>query len=105
MRKLVFSFLIDGVVLTTDDLFAAGLDVTVLLAVALPDDSPEEACIRLPAVRPSVPLFLLTVLLDPIPPLSEEPLPNTLSEPVWCLEPYHASLLCSTPPMCPGPCT
>ena len=46
-------------------------------------------------VSPDLPvelLFLLTVLLDPIPPLSEVPLANTLSEPVWCLEPYHTSL-------------
>jgi hypothetical protein len=43
------------------------------------------------------------VLLFPMPPLSDELLPNTLSEPVWCLDPYHTSLWWSTFPMCPGP--
>lgn len=71
----------EGVVLTTEDLLTAG-DVrmaAVLPPAALPDDTPAFACTRLAVV---VLLFLLTVLLLPIPPLSEDPLANTLSEPV-----------------------
>lgn len=87
--------LIDGVVLTTVDLFA----VLPLVSVPLVADVtlfgvvlPAVAC-ALVVVVPVAVLFLLTVLLLPMPPLSEEPLPNTLSDPVSCLEPYHTSFL------------
>lgn len=40
--------------------------------------------------------LLLTVLLLPTPPLIDEVPANSLSEPVWLLEPYHTSLLLST---------
>ena len=87
--------LIDGVVLTTVDLLA----VLPLVALPLVADVtlfgvvlPAAAC-ALVVVVPAAVLFLLTVLLLPMPPLSEELLPNTLSDPVWCLEPYHTSFL------------
>lgn len=81
----------EGVVLITDDLLAAGVwaDAVVLPLAVLPDDTPADASARLADV---LLLFLLTVLLLPIPPLRDELLPNTLSELVWCLEPYHTSL-------------
>lgn len=76
--------LIDGVVLTTVDL----LVVLPLVAVPLVADVtlfgvvlPAVAC-DLVVVLPATVLFLLTVLLLPMPPLSEVPLPNTLSDPV-----------------------
>lgn len=105
LRPLVFSFLIEGVVLTTDERFAVEVEpaVTVLPVDALPDETLPDACARLALVL-LVLLFLLTVLLVPIPPLRDEPLPNTLSAPVWCLEPYHTSLWSGFPPMWPGPC-
>ena len=101
LRTLVFSFLIEGVVLTTDDLLVRAdlAEDTVLPPAALPEDIPVEAWTRFAELL----LFLLTVLLFPMPPLSDELLPNTLSEPVWCLDPYHTSLWWSTFPMCPGP--
>lgn len=86
--------LIEGVVLTTVDLFAVlpfvavplVADVT-LVGVVLP-----AAASALVLVLPAIVLFLLTVLLLPMPPLREVLLLNTLSEPVSCLEPYHTSL-------------
>ena len=53
----------------------------VLVADVLPEDVPADASARLLVVLPAL-LFLLTVLLLPIPPLSDEPLANTRSEPV-----------------------
>lgn len=94
--------LTEGVVLTIEDLeadpalVAVPLVVVTLFGVTLPED----AC-ALVVVLPAAELFLLTVLLVPMPPLVETPLAKTLSDPVSCLEPYHTSLLC--PPMCPGP--
>lgn len=81
LRTAVFSLRIDGVVLTTEDL----LVVDPVLAAVLPeasvrDDVPPEACTLLTVLLPEV--FLLTVLLVPMPPLSEDPLENTRSEPV-----------------------
>ena len=80
---LVFSFLTEGVVRTTDDLLAAGAcaETGVLPVAILPEDAAVEACARLDAGL-SDELFLLTVLLFPMPPLRDELLPNTLSEPV-----------------------
>lgn len=94
--------LTEGVVLTTEDLdtelpfVTEPLEVVTLFGVTLS----EEAC-DLVAVFPAMELFLLMVLLVPIPPLVETPLANTLSEPVSCLEPYHTSFPC--PPISPGP--
>lgn len=94
--------LIDGVVLTTEDLeadpalVAVPLVVVTLFGVTLPED----AC-ALVVVLPAAELFLLMVLLVPMPPLVDTPLAKTLSDPVSCLEPCHTSLPC--PPMCPGP--
>ncbi len=68
-----------GVVLTAELLL--GVRRSDLVAV------PDAAVLFLPAV-----LFLLTVLLVPMPLLRDEPLLNTLSDPVSCLEPYHTSL-------------
>lgn len=80
LRTLVFSFLMEGVVLTTDDLLTAddAPETVALPLETLPDDAPADAWTRLDEVL----LFLLTELLVPIPPLSDELLPNTLSEPV-----------------------
>ena len=80
LLALVFSFLVEGVVLTTDDLLTEddGLETVALPPATLPDDTPVDAWARLAEVL----LFLLTVLLVPIPPLSDELLPNTLSDPV-----------------------
>jgi hypothetical protein len=74
----------EGVVLTTDVLLVldAELEVTFLSAAVLPEDTLPEACARLAVLLPVVLLFLLTVLLLPIPPLSDELLPNTRSDPV-----------------------
>ena len=74
----------EGVVLTTDVLLVldAELEVTFLSAAVLPEDALPEACARLAVLLPVVLLFLLTVLLLPMPPLSDVPLANTLSEPV-----------------------
>lgn len=74
----------EGVVLTTDVLLVldAELEVTFLSAAVLPEDTLPEACARLAVFLPVVLLFLLTVLLLPIPPLSDELLPNTRSDPV-----------------------
>lgn len=74
----------EGVVLTTDVLLVldAELEVTFLSAAVLPEDILPEACARLAVLLPVVLLFLLTVLLLPIPPLSDELLPNTRSDPV-----------------------
>ena len=67
----------------------------VLPAVVLPDDCERETVeLPLPAV------FLLIVLFDPRPPRSDDPLANTLSEPVSPLNPCHVFLW--LPPM-PGP--
>lgn len=84
----------EGVVLTTEDLAPEGLEVetAVLSAEVLPEETPPDACTRL-AVLLSELLLRLKVLLEPIPPLSDELLPNTRSEPVRCLEPYHTSFL------------
>lgn len=73
----------EGVVLTTDVLLVldAELEVTFLSTAVLPEDTLPEACARLAVLLPVV-LFLLTVLLLPIPPLSDELLPNTRSDPV-----------------------
>lgn len=69
-RPVVLLFLMAGVVLTTEDLDADDeVDVTVLPADVLP-----AACTRLTVVFPVV-LLRLTVLLLPMPPLSEELLP------------------------------
>ena len=91
LRALAFISLLEGAVLTTEDLLTAGctLDADVLPFVVLRDEIPAEAWMRLAV---AVLLFLLTVLLLPIPPLREDPFPNTLSEPVRCLDPYHTSL-------------
>jgi len=84
----------EGVVLMTEDLFpdADEPDAKFRPEDVLPEEILPDACARLAEDLPVELLFLLTVLLDPIPPLSEVPLANTLSEPVWCLEPYHTSL-------------
>ena len=72
-----------GVVLTTDDLLAEDDAPTaeVLPADVLPDALLPEACTLLEVVLPVL-LFLLTELLVPMPPLSDEPLLNTRSDPV-----------------------
>ena len=94
--------LTEGVVLTIEDLeadpalVAVPLVVVTLFGVTLP----EEAC-ALVVVLPAAELFLLMVLLVPMPPLVETPLAKTLPDPVSCLEPYHTSFPC--PPMWPGP--
>lgn len=81
--EVVTFSLIDGVVLTTDDLegetafVSETLDVETLFGVTLPD----EACTLVAELLATV-LFLLTVLLVPMPPLTDAPLLNTLSEPV-----------------------
>ena len=77
----VFWSLIDGVVLTTDDLLAdeAAPTAEVLPAEVLPDAVLPEACTLLEVVLPVL-LFLLTELLVPMPPLSDELLPNMRSE-------------------------
>jgi hypothetical protein len=92
--------LIDGVVLETVVLFAdtlVGVDdavadpalpADVLLTDVLPD---EGVLTAVDAVRPAD-SFLLTVLLLPMPPLSDDVPAKSLSEPVWCLDPYHTSL-------------
>lgn len=68
LRPLVLLFLMAGVVLTTDDLAADDdVDVTVLPADGLP-----AACTRLTVAFPAVLPLRLTVLLLPMPPLSEE---------------------------------
>ena len=94
--------LTEGLVLTTEDLEADPPLVTVPLVVVtlFGVTLPVEAC-ALVVVLPVTELFLLTVLLVPMPPLVDTPLAKTLSEPVSCLEPYHTSLPC--PPICPGP--
>lgn len=63
------SVLVEGVVLTA----------VVLLTLDLPD---EGVLVTDEAVLLPVLSFLLTVLLLPMPPLSEDVLPNTLSDPV-----------------------
>ena len=66
---------------------AEPLLAVVLPAVVLPDDCERET------VEPVFPAeFLLTVLLVPKPPRSDDPLANTLSEPVSPLNPCHVSL-------------
>lgn len=79
-RTAVFSFLRDGVVLTTEDLLAdepAG-EMDVLPETLVRDEVFPEAC----ALPTLLLLFLLTELLVPMPPLSEVPLLKTRSEPV-----------------------
>ena len=109
LPAIMFS-LTEGFVLTTVDLEAAvplvavplvaevALSGVTRVGVSLPD-----AFCTLDVLLPDTVLFLLTVLRLPMPPLSDEPLPNTLSDPVWCLDPYHTSLSCPGPPIWPGP--
>lgn len=82
--------------LSSPDVPAAVPLLTVVLpAVVLPDD-----CVR-ETDEPVFPVeFLLTVLLVPRPPRNDDPLANTLSEPVSPLNPCHVFLW--LPPM-PGP--
>lgn len=99
-------FLIEGVVLTTVDLFAETLfegfleafpeDAVTLFGVSLP----VFACPLVNAAVFAWDSFLLTVLRLPIPPLTEEPLANTRSEPVRFLGPCHTFLSwsCAGPP-------
>lgn len=77
--EAVFPPLVDGLVLTTDDLFVDGVPVddTFLPADGLPEDS--DACTLLAVLLAEV-LLLLTLLLVPTPPLRDAELPNTLSE-------------------------
>ena len=74
--------------LSSPDVPAAVPLLTVVLpAVVLPDD-----CVR-ETDEPVFPVeFLLTVLLVPRPPRNDDPLANTLSEPVSPLSPCHVSL-------------
>ena len=74
---------------------AVPLLTAVLPAVVLPDD-----CVREAVELPLPVAFLLIVLFDPRPPRSDDPLANTLSEPVSPLKPCHVSLW--LPPV-PGP--
>ena len=77
----IFWLLAEGVVLTTDDLLCDGAEAAALLdAVLLADDEPADACTRLAELLPAVLVFLLMELLVPIPPLSVDPLPKTLSD-------------------------
>lgn len=80
LRTAVFPFLMDGVVLTIEDLLAdEPADETAVLPEALVrDDVFPEAWTLLAVLL----LFLLTVLLVPIPPLSDVPLLKTRSDPV-----------------------
>ena len=81
--------LIDGVVLTTEVLFADTLVGVVAVvfpalpaAVLLTDELPDAAFLdTVDDVRPAV-SFLLTVLLLPMPPLSDDVPAKSLSEPV-----------------------
>ena len=75
--------LIVGVVLVTVDLPAAVPFVSVPLTVVtrLGTVLPAADCALVVVLEARV-LFLLTVLLLPMPPLSDVPLANTLSEPV-----------------------
>lgn len=79
LRTAVFSFLRDGVVLTTEDLLAdePADETAVLPETLVRDEVLPEAC-----ALPTLLLFLLTELLVPMPPLSEVPLLKTRSEPV-----------------------
>lgn len=71
LRPVVLLFLMAGVVLTTDDLEVDDdVDATVLPADGLP-----AACARLTVALAVVLPVRLTVLLLPMPPLSEELLP------------------------------
>jgi hypothetical protein len=74
---------------------AVPLLTAVLPAVVLPAD-----CVRETVELPMPVAFLLIVLFDPRPPRSDDPLANTLSEPVSPLKPCHVSLW--LPPV-PGP--
>ena len=80
LRTAVFPFLMDGVVLTIEDLLAdePADEATVLPEALVRDDVFPEACTLLAVVL----LFLLTVLLVPMPPLSDVPLLKTRSDPV-----------------------
>lgn len=92
--------LIEGVVLTIEVLFdetLVGADVPATepvlpTAVLFTDELPEAAFLdTVDDVRPAD-SFLLTELLLPMPPLSDDVPAKSLSEPVWCLDPYHTSL-------------
>lgn len=93
--------LVPGAVLATvllcTMLEATGLvlsDVTLLPVVTLPVDVPPLVAVVLSAATV---VFLLTVLLLPMPPLRLVPLVNTLSDPVVPLVPYHLSLWWMSP--------
>ena len=77
----IFWLLAEGVVLTTDDLLCDGAETAALLdAAPLAEDEPADACTRLAELLPAVLVFLLIELLVPMPPLSVDPLPKTLSD-------------------------
>ena len=84
LRTAVLPLRIAGVVLTIDDLLAEEdvPDAIVLSEALILEDDPPEACALLAVLLPAVLLFLLTVLLVPMPPLSEVPLLNTRSDSV-----------------------
>lgn len=65
-----------------DTLSVLVVGVALATVVLLMPDRPADGVLVTEAVLRPVLSFLLTVLLLPTPPLMEEPLPNTLSDPV-----------------------
>lgn len=98
LLSLIVGVVLTAVVLLEDTLVGTDAPETVVLpddgvlpVATLPEDAP------LTAVEPvrTEDSLLLTVLLLPIPPLIEDVPAKSLSEPVWCLDPYQTSLLLS----------
>ena len=84
--------LVEETLVGTDEPATEVLSEDVLPVDTLPDEALLTA-VELLRIDDSL---LLTVLLLPTPPLTDEVPANSLSEPVWLLEPYHTSLLLST---------